>query len=265
MASTIIFISLYLVSIHVEGNSYLLCMSAVILEIYCIVKQSYRYKSRKNRILHSSLSHISVRPVINQAFRCLCYVWMIVWTIAVELSYEKLGSYLMVGFIPIAAYSVISIGVDFFLTSAEKIYNLYTSTYRAFRLVFYIQLVTLARNAKRTANSKLDVDDLSSNLWPIQVGALLLSPAAASGIVYYSYFLVVSSFSKTIRLDRRHYLTFAWFIFTSISVPVVAVLCIKFKQSLFERSETVSMNLSLAIVITTVNIALTLVIRRQLS
>lgn len=273
MAASLVFECLYAMSMLVNGSSYALCIPPLIVEVCSGVKLVQRSKRKKTPNPQgldidggeeSGGAGFSWRLTVNQGVRVTCYVWMFVWVVVVEIMYSKLNGTLLIAFIPIAVFSVVSLGADFFLVAPERVLNVYSGIYKACRLLFYIQLLSLAGSLSQTADHDIEVTDLSSHLWPIQVGALLLSPVLISGLLYYTYYFVTRIRSKQAAFDKRHMITYPWFMVSSISLLAVVFFNLRMRDSLFDQSKTTLIFLFVSAFLITINLAYTIVARRQL-
>lgn len=263
MVLSLLFEGIYISLLHLTTGTYLLTIPSVITEAICMIKSMKRCKDDS---ISKSLvkSKCLWRYSLCQPLRAGCYIWMLFWTMVVEITYEGARRSLLAGFIPIASYSGISLGIDFFLTAPEKVYSLYISLYKALRLVFFVQLISL-ESSIQMKKGKLDTEDLSHQLWTIQIGTLIISPVIGCAIIYYSYYLVSRLISpKKEKWDKRHLFTYAWIILATSSLIVVAVLSLKFKNSVFEKSGAVLTYLSVASGLIFVNLVCTVLMRSQL-
>lgn len=238
MVASLLFAGIYIASLYISGGSYLLCIPPVLLEIWCVFKSVKRCKSRKNLNVAIPGTASKIRYLFSQIVRGICYCWLLAWVVVVEITYEKDQRSVLAGFIPLTSFSAVSLGAEFFVSTLDTISSVYIVMYKAIRLIFFIQLLAISKDVKMVNSNKLDLFDLDSQLWPIQIGALILSPIVIGSFIYYSYFIIkkiINSAKKP--WNRRHMATYGWFVFTSTSLASVAALFLKFKPSLFDKSE----------------------------
>lgn len=258
--STLILIALYLVTLRMKSGSYLLAAPGVLLEMVCLIKAMYRLKHWRKDSQHS----LKLWQTLNMVARTLSYCFLFAWILQVEINFSDKKS-LLPGFLPLTIYSLYSFGVDFFITSFKQISNIYVVIYKAFRLVFFVQLVTIEPSLNQLNQGKIDVEDLGSELWPLQVGCILLSPIVISGLVYYTYFIISKFVKDKKNLDKRHYVSYFWLIFNITSFVVVGVLCLKFKSKIFSNSDTIVINLVISLSLTFFCLLLTLNLKKPLT
>lgn len=265
MIASLVFAGIYIASLYISSGSYLLCISPVFLEIWCVFKSVKRCKSRKDLNVPIPGTASKIRYLFTQIVRAICYCWLLAWVVVVEVTYEKDQRSVLAAFIPITSFSAVSLGVNFFVSNLDTISSLYIGMYKAIRLIFFIQLLSISNDVSMLNSNKLDLNDLDNQLWPIQIGALLLSPIVIGSFIYYSYFIITKIISSAKKpWNRRHMATYAWFVFTSASLGSVAVLFLKFKTSLFDKSESSFTRLISGTVIIVVNLIFTIVIADHL-
>lgn len=264
MVASLVFAGIYIASLYISGGSYLLCISPVLLEMWCLFKSVKRCRSRKDLNVPIPGTASKIRYLFTQIVRGICYCWLLAWVVVVEVTYEKDQRSLLAAFIPITSFSAVSLGVNFFVSNLDTISSIYIGMYKAIRLIFFIQLLAISNDVS-IINNKLNLNDLDSQLWPIQIGALLLSPIMIGSFIYYSYFIITKIISSAKKpWNRRHMATYGWFVFTSASLSSVAVLFLKFKTSLFDKSESSFTHLIAGTVIIVVNLIFTIVMADHL-
>ena len=239
---------------------YLLIIPSVALEVCRAAKLILGSRSKKS---NPSESKLGIQLYIHSSVRLFSYGFLLGWTVYCESNTDSETS-LIPGFVPITVFAIYSIGADFLWSKFDKVGSGYVLVYKIVRAVVLGQCLYLSSKIRFDQDKKLDIDDLQSQLWTIQIGGLLLIPVLLVIIIYYSVFVISNFVKNRASFDKRHIVVFSWIVLTSFSIFIVFFLTVKFKSKLFELSTDTLTQLSICIAIVVINSFSTFFSRRQL-
>ena len=258
--SAILFFGLYAISLYMNKRLFLLSIAPLVLEIATIIKIIVYLRGEDSG---QDVPKVRKRHFYHCFARLISYSFLFGWTIHFDFNYKP-GMSIMPGFFPIMLFSIYSIFTHFFWAKFEKIWAVVVFLYKICRALFFGQCLFFGSILQTEDNKSFDVINLQSELWPIQIGGLLLSTIILIAIIYYLYFVVSGLLGSGQSFNKRHVAASFWVALFSISLAAVLLISLKFRSTLFDKSDSSIVQLIVCIGILLLNLLISIIMRQSL-
>lgn len=253
---------MFLIATLQDRCSFLVLLFPVMLSTFDLGLVIKSYNKGDNKL--------PARVVLNAVLRTVCYSFSFSWAVIIEVTSQRRMN-MLPGFVPVLSFSVASfVWAIISKQKVKKVGFLYQSFYRLCRILVHLQLVTMSTNIKlQGGRLSLDVENLGKLLWPIHVSALLLLPGVFITLAYYLHSLYEMFVRKDQKLRmnfciRRLSDAFTWLLMSLGTAIAFHVLLFIDKSSIFISGRKQVVRISVCILISLLNLTVTLLLRENL-